>query len=477
MAVPRSIIISLGLFALLSEAIMSILNLIFAITLTNAHVKLNIGQVEIVATALTFIDISLLSVLFARQFRYRDGAHIQDFGHGRQYTYILAGLCGAFCALSASVTVVGLGVIRNRTSDLPSRTVSSSTEHLAAGALGLWVVSLLCQVIYITAVVLIQRSDFHKQVQPFQTESASYSLSAIKDSMKSQVQSLSEIGHHSGSNSIGSKSRPASSGESSMRNSLSSVVRPIATKVRIIAGSQKSTKRPQSLDSGYRDGASSIDEGFDSWDTSAVEPQHRQTVLKASASNPKLLETIPASPTASRSPSPGHPLELEPALINRPRSRSFSPVTSRSELTGNISPVPSLNGSLREAHIHPLFRSDSPTPPPAATPGTIVTAAPGAGQLISDRQSIIPLNRMRSGSLPNRSLVTSPSLDSIRRAMEKEDREKIEEEIEEGRKMTPPIPDWILGQGPRSSLTRGMSNKSSRRNTPNMLTLGRVWEV
>ncbi|KAI6517113.1 hypothetical protein MCOR05_011575, partial [Pyricularia oryzae] len=53
--------------------------------------------------------------------------------------------------------------------------------------------------------------------------------------------------------------------------------------------------------------------------------------------------------------------------------------------------------NANESHIHPLFRSDSPTPA-IAKPGTIVTAAPNAGQLIPpDSQGI---RRMFSGNLP-----------------------------------------------------------------------------
>jgi hypothetical protein len=52
------------------------------------------------------------------------------------------------------------------------------------------------------------------------------------------------------------------------------------------------------------------------------------------------------------------------------------------------------------------------------------------------------------------------SLDSIRQAMEKEDREKLEENGGE-RTLTPPIPDWILSAGSRSS----MSGYNSRKKT------------
>ncbi|KAK2778581.1 hypothetical protein FQN53_001735 [Emmonsiellopsis sp. PD_33] len=47
-----------------------------------------------------------------------------------------------------------------------------------------------------------------------------------------------------------------------------------------------------------------------------------------------------------------------------------------------------------EEHIHPLFRSSSPGPPPGTTRGTVVTASPAAGQTISKNA----LNRIKSGS-------------------------------------------------------------------------------
>ncbi|KKK26500.1 hypothetical protein ARAM_001022 [Aspergillus rambellii] len=54
-------------------------------------------------------------------------------------------------------------------------------------------------------------------------------------------------------------------------------------------------------------------------------------------------------------------------------------------------PLPKLN-LPDESNIHPLFRSDSRSPPPTPTPGTIVVASPAAGQTIS----VKALNRMRS---------------------------------------------------------------------------------
>lgn len=467
MALPRGVLTVIGVIAFLSETILLIFNLAFAVTLSKARISSSVRQVEIVATVLNFVNISLLSLLLARQFQYRDGAHIQDFGHGRRRTYVLAGLCGTFCALSASATVVGLGVIRSKIAGLPTLTIGSSTEALASAGLGVWIVSLATQIAFIVAIVLIQRSDFHKQVQPFQTELGSQSVSVIKDTMKGTVRSIESV-----------ESSPSSySGRSSVRASLSSVVSPITSKTKLISGTQKTTHKRQSLDSGYRESTSFSEDSFDSWDTSAVDAHARQAVLGGSSLSLRYLETIPASPIVSRSPSPGNPLDSEHISKNRTRSRSCSPKTRGTEPTGKSSPVPSTDSSTKEAHIHPLFRSDSPIPPPAATPGTVVTAAPGAGQVIPRRQSMASLNRKRSGSLPTHPLAAARSLDSIKRAMEIEDNERESDGVEGERKLTPPIPDWILGQGPRSSLSRGMSTRGSRRNSPPTSVLEQVMEV
>jgi hypothetical protein len=234
--------------------------------------------------------------------------------------------------------------------------------------------------------------------------------------------------------------------------------------------SQNKPHRPTSLDSGTGE-REIIEDGFDSWDLSAVELHSRHFVISAanstntsSPSHGRFLETIPASPTGSRSPSPGFPLDLEPPSRRR-RSRSHSPATTMMvKHRGDAAPSPT--GS--EAHIHPLFRTDSPTPPPSATPGTIVTAAPGAGQAIIDRQS---LHRMRSGSLPNSSspLGHSRSLDDMASTLKDNDESGRPPSPPE-REMTPPIPDWILGAGPRNSFS-GYSRRKG------MVGLGPVGEV
>lgn len=271
-----------------------------------------------------------------------------------------------------------------------------------------------------------------------------------------------------------SSGRSATETMSSIRSSLSNVVRPISSKTRLLSGSQRSSRRPASLDLPVHHvrPSRSTDDGFDSWDTSTVDPQNRQTVLESS-SPPlgRFLETIPASPATSRSPSPGTPLDnLEPPRTRR-RSRSYSPVSTRTIQAQRAAFTQHLSQS--EANIHPLFRSDSPTPPPLATPGTVVIAAPNAGQVISDRQSIRSIKsvgRMRSTSLNAVPAVPSPlsrqsSCDSFQPRGPSSSPELREEDelsapqADTERKMTPPIPEWILTAGSRTSLTTYNSRK------------------
>ncbi|RYP70844.1 hypothetical protein DL771_005219 [Monosporascus sp. 5C6A] len=230
---------------------------------------------------------------------------------------------------------------------------------------------------------------------------------------------------------------------SSIRTSMSHVVRPFSSRTRLLLPSSRGGQPAASLDSdSYRSRSSYAQDGFDSWDASAVECHHRQNTLDTfSSTTSRVLETIPASPSTSRSPSPGHPLDLGPPKRCR-RSRSFSPVPS---VQRGFSPSPELSSD--ELHIHPLFRSNTPTPPPPASPGTVVVAAPDAGKVISEKS----LTRMRSGSLPTTPspLSRQTSHDSFRKNIESL---APPEEAEE-RDMMPPILDWRLSTGSRTSLT------------------------
>ncbi|KAH8797809.1 hypothetical protein F5884DRAFT_146554 [Xylogone sp. PMI_703] len=216
MAVPRGILVPLGVLAVLCEIALLVFNIVFAVTLSGAHTGFKGNDVEIVASVLNLVNIGLLSMLIARQFQHRDGAHIRDVGHGRQHAYFLAGFCGIFCALSTVATAVGLCVIRNGIADLPHRTLGSSTGSLVTGAFAVWAISLVSEIVFIIATVLIQRMDFHQQM-----ESGNHSLSKMKETARQQDRSPPKSVDYTKSNSVMSISPPSPSKRSSVRNSLS----------------------------------------------------------------------------------------------------------------------------------------------------------------------------------------------------------------------------------------------------------------
>ncbi|KAK8041919.1 hypothetical protein PG993_006442 [Apiospora rasikravindrae] len=256
---------------------------------------------------------------------------------------------------------------------------------------------------------------------------------------------------------------------SSIRSSFSQAVRPISSKTRLLSSASRTGRRPPSLDSlAYQSSIAEEGNGFDSWDTSAVDAQDRQTVMDTSPPPPRFLETIPASPTTSRSPSPGTPLELElePPKPAARRSRSYSPMARRQ-------PTLTTHASTSELHIHPLFRTDSPEPP-RATPGTSIHAAEDAGKVISESK----LDRMRSGSMVSaRSPLSrtnsresiqkslAPSLASIASSLNPSTERLEAPPADSERKMTPPLPEWILNAGSRTSLTEYEVRKHRDRET------------
>lgn len=240
----------------------------------------------------------------------------------------------------------------------------------------------------------------------------------------------------------------ASDGTSSIRSSFSTIQRPSSSRRGLLTRQQSYTPR-----------RSFQDEGFDSWDTSGVSSHMRETVLHSkpmikgsvlqpipgsrSPSPAKALEgpffqsspslSPPASPlpqpSVSRPNSPSSPSEqpnfttmfppssnpspTSPLLRNYSRPGSRSGPVSRSVTISHSRPN-SRSRAPSEDHIHPLFRSCSPVPSPGASPGTVVTAAPEAGQLIDER--MLKRMRSRSGSLPSSPspLVRSESSPDVR---------------------------------------------------------------
>ncbi|KAJ9641818.1 hypothetical protein H2199_005031 [Coniosporium tulheliwenetii] len=247
----------------------------------------------------------------------------------------------------------------------------------------------------------------------------------------------------------------------SWRSSVHQVVRPVTSRTKLLVRRQSSPRDSESIYSVARSTQTgSESDGFDTWDTSSVDPQYKDTIIQSAPSKGTALEPIPGSrpPSPARALEGPFPFKDSPNLKEEPSpppSRPPSPTPppprpsfSRRPSTSHSTHYPPASPTLNEAHIHPLFRSDSPTPPPAATPGTIVTAAPFGGQTLTSPPPR-PFSRQRSDS---RLATSSPLIFSQQAEEEDEEEDAVgRTPTPPSRQMTPPIPESIYAGSPRVS--------------------------
>ena len=215
-----------------------------------------------------------------------------------------------------------------------------------------------------------------------------------------------------------------SASSSNLRHSIQQAIRPITSRTKLMlthtptpreSGSFAATRENNSLEISCRG------DGFETWDTSSVEQGFVNPFVTSPTTGiqKKKLEPIPGS----RPVSPAKPLDGpfpstddEPEKHPLPDSPMQSPMRLRfpNDSTDTL-PVPPLllhrnssqSSSSQEAHIHPLFRSHSPTPPPTPSADTIITASPFAGQVIHSDHAMAP-KRMQSARTGGGSQPTSP---------------------------------------------------------------------
>ncbi len=443
MDMPQFLFILVAVIATLATAATLTMNIIIAQALDTWSSPIRIAAT--IGSTLEAILLILLTVLFIIHVR-QSAVHTGPSNSVWLALQILASVLAAASSIAVSISM-------SKATDLPETLLGvQRTQYMIGSAIALGA-AFAGQLIFFVYNQVIGRflipgnaHSLHKESRytpEMRLKTIPYSKTAV-NAPRTRGRPSGDYQSRPGTGS----SRSVTETMSSIRTSISQTVRPFSSRTRLLSTSSRSGRGAGSFDStSYRSRSSFAQDGFDSWDTSAVEPHRRQPTLDTfSAISRRFLETIPASPTTSRSPSPGHPLDLEPPKQCR-RSRSYSPVPIVQQEYG-MSPQPCPG----ELHIHPLFRTDSPTPPPQATPGTVVIAAPNAGKVISEKS----LTRMRSGSLPTTPspLSRQGSFDSYRRKTPSPNTDGLfpPEEIEE-RKMTPPIPEWILSAGSRTSLT------------------------
>lgn len=280
-----------------------------------------------------------------------------------------------------------LGWANTSRSDVPSYVLGLKiSTYLFVGFI-LWGVSVIAQILFFACLAWAN----NPVAKPFQESSLSTPeerqemTEPSRPNTSTTIQSNPFQGEPSSSNS---PSAPPSEA-ASLRSSLSIKIKPTMAKGKL-SNRQHVFQARSSMDSPAVRRRPSQDEAFDAWDTSGVGSHIRETVLQSSP----VVRAYPLEPIpGSRSPSPAKALEGpffgQGASDSPPSSPLPQPPISR--------PVSRPRSASSEDHIHPLFRTYSPGPPPNASSNTVVTAAPGAGQMINQRI----LRRMRSGSLPS----------------------------------------------------------------------------
>lgn len=289
---------------------------------------------------------------------------------------------------------------------------TSSLRHdagasLIAGGISMWTIAVISQV---ALHLLIARSAVHPDNEatiplandrPYLPPSPKRPFSMGLKSFAAPDRSFGPSMAEPYSSSFTSYQSP----RSSFRNSVSQVLGPIGSKTRLLAHSLHSrdsqsqfSRREPSLEIACRG------DGFDTWDTSAVEEQLSKPPA-AKKTRPRLAPipgsrpTSPAKPLDGPFPGPSHPTEP-----HSPQSPGSSPPESPA-YTAPTSPVsegsvcslqlPPTVKDTDQNNIHPLFRSGSPGPPPAASPGTTVMASPFGGKVVSPEHAAVP-KKLRS---------------------------------------------------------------------------------
>lgn len=175
------------------------------------------------------------------------------------------------------------------------------------------------------------------------------------------------------------------------------------------SGKRSSGVPKQSKDSARSDSTSERrpSDGFETWE---IAPSTTAEVTTLRPAHQQRLETIPGS----RPVSPAYPLSGPfPSEISDEEADEVSDSPAFPPFAPSSSSIrrPSLqHQNADQSHIHPLFRSDSPIPPPAASPGTIVTASPFAGQVVSPSDNAFGSRSRKGSNLSSRPSSPNPSL-------------------------------------------------------------------
>lgn len=435
----------LGAVAWSTTAADTILNILDAVSLSAAQSSL--FGLAVAASAFDLGAVGAVTVFSAQYAWTREGI-IKDSPQAAKF---LAISCVFISASALVISIASMITIRLHVQELEHRRHSVILDwgSSSSAQIAIWLLACLSQ-IALYASPLWGRSKQRAQ---------SVDVSGPRDSVMSEMRYstttpnlyMSEATQPS--SPLGALPSPTWSNRSSSqslrswRDSLQHVVRPISSRSKLVSRPSFNRDVLSIHSDGLSMTSASQPDAFDSWE---IDAQSKGAVAQLALpsvlmpSRGTALEPIPGSRPASPARALDGPFHLDDEELPLPPKLALD--TSRPS-----SPAGS------EAHIHPLFRSESPTPAPATTPGTSIIASPLANQAISC--PVRPYSRMRSNSSRSNptsraaspALVHQHSFINERTNSHLSQRSSSRSPSPPSRRMTPPIPDFVLNSSPRSS--------------------------
>jgi hypothetical protein len=451
----------IGVVAWSSTAAETVLSILDAASLSSTHSSL----ISISAVASIFDVVSLCCIGF---YAFHNVGQLRGLlersGQARKALVTISVLISVAALVLTLILII---MIKSRWEEVAGASrngaVSDWDSHIS-GQIATWVVSCISQAVLYSSPLWTQKAPIVQEVN----------ASGPRDSVMSEIRPKSRpsnlnmaeptqssrtwpLAAYEQPMTLGALPSPTFSTRSShslksFRESLRHVVRPVTSRTTLISQRSFTRDAPLSIYSNRQ----SVDtvshpDGFDSWDTSSVSLPARDAVLQTVPSRGTTLEPIPGS----RPHSPARALD-GPFLSELPEEDSdeedfYPPPKMMPDYSRPASPAHS------EAHIHPLFRSESPSglPPPTTTPGTNILASPLSTQAIACPPR--PFSRMRSNSGLSQASANPPRLHQAR-SFTRERASSLQSKSSRSssppsRAMTPPIPDFVLNSSPRSSVS------------------------
>ncbi|OJD28699.1 uv excision repair protein [Diplodia corticola] len=452
---PSSRRLTLSTLAL-AATILSIVTVAFSALTAASLASLSFRALAIISVLLNIAALAAL-VLFLIQVVWRGDERWYSSAKSRT---VLLSLYSVPLFLASLLTVVTYGLTQSHIDHVRAKDSGASSDFMAA-KFAVWALSTLTQAIFIVAATrwLPLASDASLSRSPTEIHGQE-----MRDRAPPMMLDLK------GENPGGDLASPTFSTDTlsrdSWRSSLQQVVRPITSRTRLLSMTS-SLRKSGSFYSGNTTRTNSIapSDGFESWDTSSVDQQARDIATQSADIQQDMLrvlgpgrggtrlDTIPGSRPVSParaldgpfppSPSPNGPpvleLNLDDLPAPAPAFMAGSPHSSRPSTPTSMTTITGVD----DANVHPLFRSDSPHPPPAASPGTVVVASPFSGQVIARPSRSRANSRTRGaasaagtyGTYDGHSIRSNASMRSLRSPSPP------------AREITPPVPDFIFSNG------------------------------